>query len=793
MRSSKGYTRFIPLLLAIGAGGCEQPPSGLPASPTAPAADGLVPLYSAGTNALPGRFIVVLHDAEVGIASSVAQQAVEAHGGTVHHTYTAALNGFAATLSPAAVDALRRNPTVRYVAQDARVSITQTTQAQGTQTGATWGLDRIDQRGLPLNREYVYGHTGTGVRVYVIDSGIRTAHVEFGGRASVGTDLVNDGENGQDCNGHGTHVAGTIAGRTYGVAKAAQVISVRVLNCGATGNAAQVIAGVDWVTVNGQKPAVANMSLGVVRIAPLNEAIQNSIASGVVYVTAAGNNDGDACANSPASTAEAITVGATTSGDARSAFSNWGACVDLFAPGSGITSAWHTSNTATAQAQGTSMAAPHVAGVAALYLQGHPKASPDAVASYILESSTTGRLTDVKGSPNRLVFASPPAAPPSLAARPATLTSIHLTWVDGGDSEAGFTLSRRSRVPGKAWGAWADLAKPAANTTSFTDMGVEAGTSYEYRLNACNDFGCSPWTITPAVAIPSAPPVRPSGLAARGVPIAQAALTWTDASTNEALFELMRSELSTDGTWTEYAIRANLPADSRSYRDTALAPARTYRYQLRACSVAGCSAPVTSGNVTLPPIPAAPSELTATALSMTAVRVQWKDVSTTETSFTLARALVSSTGLVGVFTDLATLPANGVRYDNARVPPATYQYRIQSCNVAGCSPWAASASVVVPAVPAAPGKVTATVLSATSIRVTWTDAGPFETSYEVRRALRNADGTWAAPTPLTAVPAATRTYSNTGLLSGQAYRYEVRACNTSGCSAFSQSQEVTTR
>jgi aqualysin 1 len=265
------------------------------------------------------------------------------------------------------LEGLRRNPNVVYIEVDQTVTI-----------DVTWGLDRIDQRNLPLNNVYSPNGSGSGVHAYIIDTGIRSTHSEFSGRVGNGYDVI-DGGAPDDCNGHGTHVAGTVGGATYGVANAVTLHGVRVLNCSGSGSTSGVIAGVNWVTSNRQLPAVANMSLGGSASTSLDSAVNNSINAGVTYAVAGGNSNANACNYSPARVAAALTVGATTSTDARSSFSNYGTCVNIFAPGSSITSAWHTSNTATNTISGTSMASPHVAGAATLYLGNNPSASPSAV------------------------------------------------------------------------------------------------------------------------------------------------------------------------------------------------------------------------------------------------------------------------------------------------------------------------------------------------------------------------------------------------------------------------------
>ena len=342
--------------------------------------------------AIPGRYIVVLDDQQVASVSvtALADAMVRQHGGRVRAVYEHAIRGFAATMSATAAAALARNPRVRYVEQDSERFIVD------TQPNATWGLDRIDQRDRPLNATYTYTTLATGVHVYVIDTGIRSTHAEFGGRvSSTGYTAISDGNGTNDCNGHGTHVAATAGGATYGVAKGVTLHAVRVLDCSGSGTTSGVIAGVNWVTANHTAPAVANMSLGGGASTALDDAVRNSVASGVTYAIAAGNSNANACSSSPARVSQALTVGSSTNTDARSSFSNFGTCVDLFAPGSGITSAWYTSNTATMTISGTSMAAPHVAGAAALYLATNPSAPP---APCMRRLSTTRASTSCRAS-----------------------------------------------------------------------------------------------------------------------------------------------------------------------------------------------------------------------------------------------------------------------------------------------------------------------------------------------------------------------------------------------------------
>ncbi|HET8684489.1 MAG TPA: S8 family peptidase [Micromonosporaceae bacterium] len=397
----------LPVGLALAVSGLTGPGSAFAAGPPAAAGDGQV-RYLAAPDAVPDSYVVVLKDgpatASAGTTRTTASRMAAQYRGVLRFTYTASIKGFAVRTGADQARRLAADPRVSYVAQDRTVTANVFVQPNPP----SWGLDRIDQRSLPLDLRYHYPNLAPRVKAYVIDTGIRYTHQEFSGRAVLGVDTIGDGQNGNDCHGHGTHVAGTLGGKTVGVAKQVKLFSVRVLNCSGSGSFSQVIAGVDWVTANAPLTpggSVANMSLGGGVFQPLDDAVTASIAADIHYSVAAGGSNTTACNFSPARVPRATTVGSTGTNDARASFSNFGPCLDLFAPGMTIYSAWATADDAYLTISGTSTSAPHAAGTAALWRERFPADNADTVAAALVANATPGVVTNPgTGSPNLLLF-----------------------------------------------------------------------------------------------------------------------------------------------------------------------------------------------------------------------------------------------------------------------------------------------------------------------------------------------------------------------------------------------------
>ena len=461
-------------------------------------------IFRESEQAVPGSYIVLLQPGVDDVAEAAATL-TRIHGGDVGHLYRHAVKGFSLQIDRAGAWAISREPLVSVVEEDPVV------RAVATQTNPPYGLDRTDQRDLPLSGSYNYSATGAGTTAYIIDTGIRISHVDLGGRASHGYDFVDGDADSSDCNGHGTHVAGTVGGNSYGIAKGTSLVGVRVLGCDGSGSGADIIAGIDWVT--GQHSAgendVANMSLGTLigTSSTIDSAVAASIADGTTYAIAAGNGNAigmadNACNTSPSRVPEAVTVSATDRNDRKASFANYGNCVDLFAPGVDVTSAWYTGDSATNTISGTSMAAPHVAGVAAQYLEVNPGSSPAAVAAALNSNATAGKVTNAgSGSPNRLLYngflsAGSPSPSPSPTPTPTSTPSPTPTPTASPTPEPTPTSSDPDPgTPTLTNGVAASDTNGAAGTWKYYKIEVPAGrTSLKAELvgAACSLFSCNP-------------------------------------------------------------------------------------------------------------------------------------------------------------------------------------------------------------------------------------------------------------------------------------------------------------
>ena len=732
--------------------------------------------------------------------------AAQADGGVgILGTVSAALNGFAAVLSKSQISRLAADPAVSFIEENAEVRV-----LADQANPPSWGLDRIDQRSVTLDRNYAYNFTGAGVTAYIVDSGVRSDHLDFGGRVAAGYTRFSDGRGTQDCHGHGTHVAGTLGGQTYGVAKQVTIVPVRVMSCTGSGSIFDVISGLDWM-INHHRagvPAVANLSLGGGRHSGLNQAVANAVLDGITMVVAAGNDDDDASRYSPASAPSAVTVGATAVTDARSWFSNYGSVIDLFAPGSDIVSAAITSSTASTTLSGTSMAAPHVAGAVALLLQEQPDRTPAAVVAELAAYATPDLITNAgTGSPNLLLFTrsrwgaplpTPPSAPRAVSAA-AGANRVTLTWsapTQGGTGGVDDYLIEYSSNDGSSWTTFSDGVSTA---TSATVTGLLNGTTYSFRVSASNEAGTGPASdvVRASVGVPS----PPGDLV--GTPgSSHVELTWSVPSeTAGSPITDYVIEYRVDGA-SSWSIFADGESTATSAIVTGLSNGVAYQFRVSATNAIGTGSPSTS--ITVVPwqadAPSAPGDLVVATVMATSMVLEWRAPATDGGSPVLTYDVDQSTDN-GASWSPSLLTGRELRSGGGHAATVyglesglEYRFRVRAVNVAGSSDASAATPPRAPGIPDAPIDVRAVEAGPRRITLRWerpsSDGGVALTRYVIEYSL--ADGPWSSSPGDVDVVDCTCQYlvhTLTDLTDGVPYVFRIRAENHVGSGPASESTD----
>ena len=725
------------------------------------------------------QYIVTLKN---DVAPRVFATAEAATGSQILSVYTAAMNGFAAMLNASALERLAKDPNVESIEQDRIVVL------QGDQVDPPWGLDRVDQRSGTRNSRYSYTNTGTGVTAYVIDTGVMASHIDFGGRVGAGYTVYDDGRGTTDCNGHGTHVAGTIGGSTYGIAKAVSLIPVRVLSCSGSGSISGVIAGINWAISDHASgtPAVANMSLGGLYSASLNSAVANATEDGIVFAVAAGNNNRLACSYSPASEPTAITVGAIGGSDDRASFTNYGSCVDLFAPGVSIMSATIASSSASRMLSGTSMASPHVAGAAALLLQSDPTATPAQIAALIVNSATPDAITGLAaGSPNLVLytgaaFVSPnPVAPsvPTLLTAVGGVTQASLAWnapTQSGGADVTDYVVEYSSNSGSTWTVFAD---GVSTSTAATVTGLVNGTTYQFRVKAVSSGGTSEAssTVTAIVGVPSAPTslsATPLGLSVR--------LSWTAPTQNggSAITDYVAQFSADSGaTWSTFS---DSISTSTTTTVTGLTNGLTYQLRVSAVNSVGTSA-YSSVVIAVPwaaSLPSAPLDLAIASYGLNQVGLSWT-IPATNGGDTITDYVIEYSSSSGSTWATFTDPVSSIRSTTVTdlVSGASYIFRVSARNSAGTGDPSVVSAAVRPGVPTAPCCITEMLVGPQYVALRWgaptSDGGSAVTNYVVEYTIDDGVSwtTWSEPTG----NGTNRTI--TGLLDGVPHKFRISARN----------------